>query len=308
MSAHAIAVDVGGTETKAALVEVGPDSARALRQVRRRTPRGDATTSTADAVIRVVAEAVADLRQSAEVGIDAVGVVVPGIVDERHGVGVYSAEPAWRDEPFREKLAQHIDLPLTFGHDGRAGGLAEARIGAARGIRDVAVIPVGTGIVAALVLDGRLYAGNGHAGELGHVNIGHDEPCQCGAFGCVEAIASSAAIAHRYSARTGRPVHGASEIAAAVRAGDPDARAVWREAVNGLAKGILVLSTLIAPEVVVLAGGLAMSGKLLTEPLDRELESMMLAFHRRPRLELAELGDTAGCLGAALLATEGIEP
>ncbi|GAA2815444.1 ROK family protein [Saccharopolyspora taberi] len=303
MTTQAIAVDVGGTEIKAALVDVGPDAAATLRQVRRRTPRGADGPATADLVIDTVADIVSELRTG---DARAVGVVVPGIVDEQHGLGVFSANLGWRDEPLRDRLAERIDLPLAFGHDVRAGGLAEARFGAARGMRNVIVMPIGTGISAAMIFEGRIHSADGRAGEVGHVDIGHGEPCQCGGTGCVEAVASSAAVARRYTARTGTPVDGAAAVAAAVRDGDPDAVAVWHEAVDALARGLVTLTAVLAPEGIVLGGGLAMAGRLLTEPLAARLDDMLLPFHRRPRLELAELGDTAGCLGAALLATEGL--
>ncbi|PKW13259.1 ROK family protein [Saccharopolyspora spinosa] len=305
MTAHAIAVDVGGTEMKAALVTVDRDTARPLRHTRRPTPRGADGAATADLVVEAVAEAVSDLRSGADV-VDAVGVVVPGVVDEVRGVGVFSANLGWRDVPLRDRLAARIGLPLGFGHDVRASGLAEVRFGAARGMRDVVVLPIGTGIAAAMVLDGQPYAGGGFAGEIGHVDIGHGEPCGCGSSGCVEAVASSAAVARRYRARTGRDVSGA-DVAAAVRAGDPDAQAVWQDAIDALAKGLLVLVTVAAPECIVLGGGFAQAGELLVAPLRARLDGMLAAYHRRPHLKLAELGDTAGCLGAALLATEGLK-
>ncbi|MGP4016759.1 ROK family protein [Saccharopolyspora sp. 5N708] len=306
MTAHAIAVDVGGTEMKAALVAVDHDTAQPLRRLRRPTPRGSDGAATADRVVDTVTELVSDLRGGAENAVDAVGVVVPGVVDEARGVGVFSANLGWRDAPLREQLAARIDLPLGFGHDVRAGGLAEVRFGAARGMRDVVVLPIGTGIAAAMVLDGQLYSGGGFAGEIGHVDIGHGEPCGCGSSGCVEAVASSAAVARRYQARTGREAT-AAEVATAVRAGDPDAQAVWQDAIDALARGLLVLVTVAAPECIVLGGGFARAGKLLTEPLRTRLDGMLAAYHRRPHLKLAELGDTAGCLGAALLATEGLK-
>lgn len=304
MTAHAIAVDVGGTEIKAAFVAVTEDGAEPLRQVRRRTPSGENGVSVADAVVGVVSEVVADLSATFTFPADAIGVVVPGTVDEERGVGLFSAVPSWRDEPLREKLVDRIGRPVVLGHDVRAGGLAEARLGAARGIRDVAVLPIGTGLAAALVFDGQLHTGGGRAGEIGHVDIGHDEPCPCGSTGCVEAIASSAAVARRYVERTGKAADGALEVASAVRAGDPDARSVWTEAVDALARGLLVLSAVVAPEVVVLGGGMAKAGRLLTDPLNSRLEDLV-TFHRRPKIELAELGDNASCLGAALLAIEG---
>jgi glucokinase len=231
-------------------------------------------------------------------------VVVPGIVHD--GVGVFSANLGWRDFPFRPALASAVGLPVAFGHDVAAGGLAEQRLGAARGYQDVVVMPIGTGIAGAVIMDGALRTGGGYAGEIGHVDVGHGLPCGCGLTGCMEAMASSAAIARRYTEKTGRSVPGAAEVLHAVAEGDAVAIEVWDDALDALARGIRVLATLLGPEVVVLGGGLAMAGEELLAPLTKRLTSL-LSFQRRPELRLAELGDEAGCLGAGLLALAEIE-
>ncbi|AOS66013.1 ROK family protein [Actinoalloteichus hymeniacidonis] len=309
-----VAVDVGGTEIKAALVAVGSDHARQLQRRRRRTPRAteadqdDATAGAATVrlIVDAVVELIEELRAAAEGPVVGAGIVVPGIVDEETGVAVYSANLGWRDAPLRELIAARSDIPIAFGHDIRASGLAEIRFGAARGCQDAVVLPIGTGIAAALLVDGRLLRGAGFAGEIGHVDIGHRERCTCGAVGCVEAVASSSAVARRYAERVGRPVKGAAEVATAVQAGDPVAIEVWQDAMDGLTRAILVLVTLLAPEVVVLGGGLAQSGDLLIAPV-RERLAALVSFHRVPLLRPAELGDEAGCLGAALLAVGTLE-
>ncbi|HEY8374199.1 MAG TPA: ROK family protein [Pseudonocardiaceae bacterium] len=304
---HVVAVDVGGTETKAALVGI-TDSGEAVVLDRRRrpTPRPEDGDTAATGVIDLVVTLVDELRADPQLAgnhPDGIGVVVPGIVDEERGVGVMSANLGWRNVPFRELIGTRTGLPVAFGHDVRAGGLAEFRLGAARGLTDAVFLPIGTGIAGALILGGRLHGGGGYAGEIGHVDVGHGEPCRCGQRGCLEHVASSAAVARRYTARTGRPVAGAAEVAAAVREGDRDAVAVWDEAVRSLARGILLLATVLAPEAVVLGGGLALAGDLLTRPLAEHLDRLV-SFQRRPELRLAQLGDQAGCLGAALLAAD----
>lgn len=301
-----VAVDVGGTEIKAALVAGDQDEVRAVTQRRRGTPRLDDGTATAHAVVSAVADLVTDLSGHATGPVDGIGLVVPGVVDEDEGVGVYSANLGWRDFPFARTLDRCTGLPVAFGHDVRAGGLAEHRMGAARGLTDAVIMPIGTGIAAALVLGGQLQRGGGYSGEIGHVDVGHGEPCGCGQRGCVEARASSAAIARRFAQRTGRPANGAAEVARLVREGDPDALAVWGEAVDALARGILLVATLLGPEAVVLGGGLALAGGLLVDPLRDRLDSLIV-FQRRPDLRLAALGDEAGCLGAALLAIDMLE-
>lgn len=292
-----IAVDVGGTETKAALVTGTPTGVRPVKQQRRPTRHGG------DAVVEDVTALVDELRAASEHPVDAIGVVVPGIVDEAAGTGVYSANLGWRNHPFRARLESATNLPTAFGQDVRAGGLAELRQGSAKGLRNAVILPIGTGIAAALVLDGRISTA---PGEIGHVDVGHGDPCACGQTGCVEARASSAAIARRYTRRTNRPVNGAADVARLLDSGDTDAAAVWTEAVDALAKGILLLAALLGPEAVVLGGGLALAGPLLTDPLGGRLDELT-TFQRRPELRPAALGDEAGCLGAALLAIDMLE-
>ncbi|GDY32101.1 glucokinase [Gandjariella thermophila] len=301
-----VAVDVGGTETKAALVAGTARSVTALAHRRRRTPRAGDGEATAKAVVGAVGELVDELAGAADGPVEAAGVVLPGVVDDRRGVGVFSANLGWREFPFAGELRGRLGLPVAFGHDVRAGGLAEYRLGAARGLTDAVVMPIGTGIAAALVVGGRLHSGGGRAGEIGHVDVGHGEPCGCGQRGCVEAVASSAAIARRYTERTGRPVRGAVDVAGAVRSGDADALTVWRDAVDALARGLLLVATLLDPQAVVLGGGLALAGETLVAPLRARLDELA-TFQRRPEIRLAELGDEAGCLGAALLAIDLLE-
>lgn len=301
-----MAVDVGGTETKAALVTGTPDGVVAVKQQRRRTPKEPGGTATAEAVVDLVVRLVDELAGSTEHPVDGIGLVVPGVVDEAAGIGVFSANLGWRDFPFSERISARTGLTVAFGHDVRAGGLAECRIGAARGLGNAVIIPIGTGIAGALVLDGRLYSGDGYAGEIGHIDVGHGEPCGCGQTGCVEARASSAAIARRYAQRSGQPVNGAADVAELMRSGDRKALTVWQEAIDALARGILVVATVLGPQAVVLGGGLALAGDLLIDPLRNRLDGLT-TFQRRPELRLAALGDEAGCLGAALLAIDRLE-
>ncbi|NUT54316.1 MAG: ROK family protein, partial [Saccharothrix sp.] len=272
----------------------------AQKHARRPTP------TELEPLLAVIAELVDELRHASEHEIDAVGVVAPGIVDETNGVGVYTTNLPWSQFPFSTVLTERLGVPVAFGHDVRAAGLAECRMGAAMGLRNAVILPIGTGIAGALLLDGKIFSGAGYAGEIGHVNVGHGVPCACGQIGCVETVASSAAIARRYTARTGTPVNGAAEVARRVADGEQDAVAVWHEAVDALARGILVLATLLGPEAVVLGGGLALAGDLLVDPLRDRLDGL-IAFQRRPELRLAALGDEAGFLGAALLAIDMLE-
>jgi glucokinase len=289
-----VALDVGGTSMKGAVLS--PEIER-VAGIRRPTPKGDAAV---DAVVETVAELVEQAGTAR-----AVGLAVPGIVDDERGVAVWSENIGWRDAPFRDLIAERTGLPVAVGHDVRAGGTAEIRLGAAQGARNSLIMPIGTGIAAAMVIDGHLCVGNGYAGEIGHMSVGVDEPCVCGGTGCLEAVASAAAVARRFARRTGREAT-ADAVAALVREGDADARAIWAETVAFLGTALAAATALLAPEVIVIGGGLSRAGDLLLAPLTDDLFGR-LTFHRRPRLTIAAFGDEAGVVGAGLWARDLLE-
>lgn len=290
-----VAVDVGGTSIKAGVLEA---AGRLDAVDRTATPAAGADGAAVLDAVEAIVRRLADGAQPA-----AVGVVVPGIVDDATGVAVHSENLGWADVPLRDVLAKRLGCPVAVGHDVRAGGLAEHRAGALRGASDGVFLPVGTGIAAALILDGRVFSADGYAGEIGHVSVGHDLPCACGGRGCLEAIASAAAVARRYAAATGTTVAGSRDVADLVRRGDPAAVAVWDDALDALAYGLSMLTGLLAPSVVAIGGGLGESADLVLRPLAGRLAAR-LTFQRVPRIVAAELGDRAGCVGAGLLARE----
>jgi glucokinase len=297
--ANVAAVDVGGTQLKAALVD---DGLAVLAE--RRCPTPAAGPNRARDVADAATQLIGELGDATGRAVDAVGLVVPGIVDTERGVVVRSGSMGWREEPLRDMVAERTGLPTAFGHDVRTAGLAESRLGAAKGSRNSMFLALGTGLAAALVLDGRMYEGGGFAGELGHVDVGVPEPCRCGLSGCFEAVSSAAAVARRYTARTGRPVNGAAEVAALL-ATDMDAAAVWNDAVRGIAVALAWSVSLLAFDTVVIGGGLSLAGPELLVPLEEKLKGLM-TFQRTPTLVTAALGDKAGCLGAALLALDAL--
>jgi glucokinase len=291
-----VALDVGGTTMKGAVLD---HHGQVVDLHRWPTPR----SAGPDAVVAAALEAVADLlRLSGDAA--AVGLVVPGLVDDRGGIAIYSENIRWRDVPFRELVADRFGLPVGFGHDVRAGGLAEHTLGAARGCDDVLFMPIGTGISGAMYVGGRLIE-NEYAGEIGHIDVGSGEACACGADGCLEAIASGASIAKRYNRAAGGSAPGSREVLELMAAGDQVATMVWDDAVNALARALATYTSLLAPELVVIGGGLSGAGETLFEPLRRRLKEL-LVWQQAPRIVAAELGENAACLGAGLLARQAI--
>jgi len=297
-TATVVALDVGGTAMKGAVLSAGSSEPEYHRWA---TPRADGP----DAVVAAALTAVDKLLTLADQadgagGAAAVGVVVPGLVDDLGGIAVYSENIEWRDVAFRQLVEDRTGLPVGFGHDVRAGGLAERELGAAAGCDDVLFLPIGTGISGAMFIEGRMML-NPYAGELGHINVGFDVDCACGACGCLEAVASGASIARRYAQAGGTAVPGAREVLALLQAGDPIAARVWDDALTALARGLASYVSLLAPERIVIGGGLATAGEVLLTPLRQRLQAL-LAWQREPVIVAAILGDNAACLGAALLA------
>lgn len=295
-----LAFDVGGTDTKAGILQgpIGPGEVK-IRDLRRvRTPRDPSRPG--DAVIERLAELAQDYRTAhPDAGIAAVGLTVPGLVDEAGGTGILSANLRWENYPFAQRLSTRLDLPVAFGHDVGMAGEAEFRIGAARGHSDVIVLVIGTGIAGAVFSDGRRVAGGGFAGELGHALVPAD-----GALQVLEAVGSAGALARRYAAATGAQADdGARGVLLLAQRGDMAAQRVWAEAVDALAFTLSQCVSILGTETVVLGGGLAEAGDALFAPLAARLDAL-LTFHRRPSLVRAELGQDAGLIGSALRARD----
>lgn len=275
-----------------------------LHQTRRATGRERGP----DAVVETILDFAAELRAHGSRRFDepaaAAGVAVPGIVDEQHGIAAYSANLGWRDVPLRDLLADRLGgVPVALGHDVRTGGLAEGRIGAGRGADRFLFVPLGTGIAGAIGIGGRVEAGaHGFAGEIGHIVVRPGgTPCPCGQRGCLERYASAAAVSEAWAAACGDPEADAADCAKAVASGDPNAVRVWQDAVDALADGLVTALTLLDPRTLIIGGGLAEAGETLFTPL-RDAVRRRVTFQKLPEIVPAALGDTAGCLGAGLLA------
>ncbi|EMF51181.1 ROK family protein [Streptomyces bottropensis] len=310
---HVIALDVGGTGMKAALVGAGPAPGAPpvlLHQTRRATGRERG----AEAVVTSILDLAAELRAYGERHFGeppaAAGVAVPGIVDSGRGIAVYAANLGWRDVPLRALLAERLDgVPVALGHDVRTGGLAEGRVGAGRGADRFLFVALGTGIAGAIGVDGRVEAGaHGFAGEIGHIVVRPGGlPCPCGQRGCLERFASAAAVSEAWAEAAGDPGADAADCAKAVESGDPRAAAVWQHAVDALADGLVTALTLLDPRTLIVGGGLAEAGDTLFAPLRTAVEHRV-TFQKVPAIVPAALGDTAGCLGAGLMAWDLLTP
>ncbi|WP_036285219.1 ROK family protein [Microbacterium luticocti] len=289
--APVLAFDVGGTDIKATVVAADGAVAATVR-----TPTPAVSDHIVDDVLDVLAGIAARLGGSPA----AAGLALPGIVDDDAGIAICSENLRWRDVPFRDRAAARLGLPVALVHDVRASTLAELALGSAAGCRDALVVTVGTGIAAGVIVDGRVVVRAGYAGEIGHAVVRPGgRACMCGNHGCLEATASAAAIARRYTEDTGHAVPGARDVLDRVDT-DPVAREIWDDAVDALAFGLSHACAALAPEAIVVAGGLSEAGDALLGPLQRRLDAYFPI--RSTALRRARLGGDAGVIGAALRA------
>lgn len=288
-----IAVDLGGTTMKGVIIAGDGTS---VASARRTTPVPGALAAVVDLARELHQRAVA--RGYVVV---AAAVVTPGIVDEVAGVVRYASNLGWTDVPLRDELAARLGIPVAIGHDVRAAGTAEHLFGAGRGYDDILLVQIGTGVAAAQVAGGRPVVGaNGAAGEFGHIPlVPGGELCTCGQFGCLEVYVSGAGVARRYSAAGGDALS-AAEICSLVGS-DPIADRIWKDAIDVLAQGLVTMTLQLDPGLIILGGGFIAAGDTLLLPLRQAIRAG-LAWRDPAPLVFSSLGDTAGVLGAAVLA------
>ena len=294
----ALAVDVGGTTIKAELVD---RAGTVLASEQRATPPGHRARDAVAGVGRSL------LAQRGDAPVVGAGVVVPGLVDREAGVATYSANIGWRDLELVRFLGAEWQLPVQIANDVAAGGVAEHRVGAGACTEHLMFMAIGTGISASIVSGGHLVTGHrGETAEIGHLAVRTGVPCACGRDGCLEAIASAAAIARRYTDLSGNHVAGAHDVADRLGT-DAAARQVWQDAVEALADAIGIVSLVVGPALVVIGGGLGRAGAGLLDPLRTAVRQRTPIVHPAD-VTASALGVRGGMIGAALLARDGWAP
>ena len=294
MTLH-LGLDVGGTFVKWALVERDGDVAVVAE--------GTAETRAAEGPARLV-ERLADVGAGA-LGAkrpETIGIGLPGVFDGARGTAVFlpNLPGEWNGVDVAGPVGAALAAPATLVNDARAFAFGELRAGAARGCRTAVFVTLGTGVGGGVAVDGRLHLGLGTAGELGHQTVLADGPlCTCGNRGCVETLACAGAIAAAGGCAT------VEEVVATARAGDRRACDALERAARYLGIALANAVLLLAPERIVVGGGVVAAGALLLEPLRDELRTRVrVAPVERVEVLPAALGPRAGAIGAALWAAE----
>lgn len=297
-----LGLDLGATNLKWAVVEQAGGTWSALARGQVPTRRVEDPAGVPDAVVAQLGE-VAREAIAAHGPVASIGIGVPGLYDPEEGSirFLVNVPGPWAGHPVARPVREATGVPAFLVNDARAFGLAELRLGAGRGAASMVGLTLGTGIGGVLAIDGRVHQGHdGTAGEIGHQTIDPDGPwCGCGNRGCMEAYARADQIAAACGTGT------AEEAVRAARSGDARARSGLADVGRYLGIGIANMVTVIAPDRVVLGGGVAAAGELLFAPIRAEIaRRVRTTATDRVALVPAELGTWAGAIGAAVHGAE----
>ncbi len=247
-----------------------------------------------------------------------IGFGIPGTVDSKKGMIVSAVIIGCKNEKLVEEMAQYFNVPIAVGNDANMAALGEQRFGAGKGHENVVMITLGTGTGGGIIIDGKLYEGNGGAGgEVGHQIIVVDgEQCNCGRRGCWERYASATglinqtkyamadnanSLMHKIASENGG-VDGKTAFLAK-DAGDEAGRNVVEQYLHYLSEGLLNLAYVLHPEMFIIGGGISHEGKNVMDPLREKLNESLQSSGMLPLIEIvqASLGNNAGIIGAAAL-------
>ncbi|MBW7937443.1 MAG: ROK family protein [Candidatus Omnitrophica bacterium] len=314
-SSFALGIDIGGTKIYTVVVD---EDYNILGRGKKKT--GDGSPGQ---LMQRLYVSIDEAIQNAGVTFDQIhtaGVGFPGPLDPDKGIILQATNlPAWSHFPLADEISTHINAPVFIDNDVNLGTYGEAMLGAGAGAKNVIGIFLGTGVGGGIIIDGKIYHGTaGTAGEVGHVIIQHGGiPGPFGLKGSVEGLTSRNAIIRsiRNDIKKGKKSSlevlfksgkkiGSSQLAAAYRDGDSVVIKAFHHAAElvGVTMGSLI--NLLAPDVVILGGGVISAVPEAVVPIAKKVAMrIMLESNRKTsRIEIAALGDDAGALGAAFYA------
>ncbi len=312
MAKFYVGIDLGGTFIKGGIVSENGEII-----LKDQTPTE--VNKGADTVAANIAKLTDELLKKAKIDkADVVGIGLgsPGMIDSTLGTVVFSANCGMKDFPLANIVSKHTGLTVKIANDANVAALGEAKFGAAKGMQNVVMITLGTGVGGGVVADGKLLEGNKSAGaELGHMTVvAGGELCSCGRKGCMEAYSSATALirdtkramtAHKDSKMwaigdlekvSGKTAFDYADV-------DVYAKEVVENYIEKLAVGLTNFANIFRPEALILGGGVCGQGETLTKPLQELLNRDIFAGTMGPAVPIltATLGNSAGLLGAAAL-------
>jgi glucokinase-like ROK family protein len=297
-----IGVDLGGTKLYGALANIGGEVLDEVYQSQHGST-GENSFSRLCTILETL------VRSSKNCHLPLLGIAVgaPGVTHKHAGIVEWAPSLNWRDFPLKEKLEERFNLPVQVENDVNLAVLGEQWFGSGKGVNNMVLLAIGTGMGAGLILDGAIYRGQTEsAGEVGYMvsNVDALGRAYTG-FGAMESIVSGSGIAERARiVLDGKISHGkkssltAMEVFNAARQGEEWAKQVVDETIDHLSITIANIACLLDPELIVLGGGVANAGDLLIPAIQRRLQGVI---PHVPRIEASSLGTRATVMGAITL-------
>lgn len=308
-----LGIDVGGTSVKAGLVD---ERGRLLYSRKVPTDVSQGRDGVIHNIVKVSEAVICQSRRP----VAAAGIGVPGPVDMERGIVANCVNLKWNRVPIAALLREKLHVPVFAGNDGNLACLGELKAGALQGVDSGVMLTLGTGIGGGVVQNGTLWIGaHNIGGEMGHMVVGHNfYDCNCGRNGCLETFSSATAM-KKYAARLMRqgrkcPVlwrmcagrgHriNVKMLFEAYRQNDPVARDTILRAAHYLGIGIVNITAICDPQRVAVGGGVSQAGELYIHLIRKAAEDARYFKELPiPEVVLAELGNHAGIIGAAILA------
>lgn len=316
---YAIGIDLGGTNVKMGLVKKG---SRILK--RKVLNTGDYPSRRA--LIKAMIDTSGDFLRSSKLKanqVAGIGVGVPGPVNFEEGI-IYTLTniKGWNNVELEKIFEEKLKIKTYLDNDVNVIAVGEHIYGAGTGVDNLICITLGTGVGGALIINGKIYRGaNFVAGEIGHVPINIKGPvCACGAVACLERYVGNRYIVERAKRAARRKkksllsklVKGDMSkitpelITKAARKNDSLARSIWQEAGLYIGTALSGVVNLLNPEMIIIGGGISKAGNVLLEPIRQTVKKRSMASSLKGlKIVSARLGEDAGLIGAATLATLG---
>lgn len=308
-----IAVDIGGTRMRAASYTIESLTPTKINRIKTRKKQ----STPQERLERVISSVWPD-----DDDVAGIGIAVPGPINSATGVIETAPNiPEFSGVPVAKNMQAVFNVPAFLGNDANLAALGEWKFGAGRGHHHLVYLTISTGIGSGVIINDQLFSGaRGFASELGHTMLLPDGPlCSCGVRGHLESLASGTAIAKwvaeqiskgaetsiTYDSRTNELIPGIL-IAGAAKKGDILARQAFKRAGRFLGQAIADFLHIFNPTIIVLGGGVSQSYELFAETLFEVMKTHVMApeFLDNLTIELAELGDDVGLMGALALARE----
>lgn len=306
---YCFGVDIGGTFVKLGLFTT---EGELLDKWQIPTRREDESSHV---LPDIAASVLAKLEEKgiAKEDVTGIGFGTPGPVTE-DGVAVCPANLDWVNKPVAKELTELTGFPAKGGNDVNVAGLGEMWRGGAKGYKNVVVVPIGTGVGAAIIVNGKIITGTrGAAGEVGHIHVDDEiqEPCGCKAVGCVEQFSSATGLVRmakkalaegkETSLRNLEEVT-AKDVIDAAKAGDEVADQIFDKFCDYLGYSLAATAAVIDPEIFIIGGGVSKAGQVLVDRVQAYFKKYAWPGIRGIEFALATLGNDAGICGAASIA------